>query len=102
MAPQTVPLQALTVAVQNAVKQVLAKHGAVDVGHLWVGFVAPDTIATQENALKVAQALGRTEAGGANVQASVAQLAAGPAGAEKGVIPPKPGHIIGLIYAPKT
>jgi hypothetical protein len=101
MAPQTVPLQALTVAVQNAVKQVLAQHGAVDVGHLWVGFVAPDTIATQENALKVAQALGRTEAGGANVQASVAQLSAG-VGTEKGVIPPKPGHIIGLIYAPKV
>jgi hypothetical protein len=101
MAPQTVPLQALTVAVQNAVKQVLAQHGAVDVGHLWVGFVAPDTLATQENALKVAQALGRTEAGGANVQASVAQLASG-VGTEKGVIPPKPGHIIGLIYAPKT
>jgi hypothetical protein len=100
MAPQTVPLQALTLAVQNAVKQVLAQHGAVDVGHLWVGFVAPDNIATQENALKVAQAISRTEAGGANVQASVAQLAAGPAGAEKGVIP-KPGHIIGLIYAPK-
>ena len=100
MAPQTVPLQALTVAVQNAVKQVLAQHGAVDVGHLWVGFVAPDTIATQENALKVAQALGRTEAGGANVQASIAQLSAG-VGAEKGVIPPK-GHIIGLIYAPKV
>ena len=99
MAPPTVPLQALTVAVQNAVKQVLSQHGAVDVGHLWVGFVAPDTIATQENALKLAQALSRTEAGGANVQASVAQLAAGP-GTEKGVIPPK-GHIIGLIYSPR-
>jgi hypothetical protein len=100
MAPPTVPLQALTVAVQNAVKQVLAKHGAVDVGHLWVGFVAPDTIATQENAIKLAQELGRTEAGGATVQASVAQLAAGPGGADKLPIPPK-GHIIGLIYSPR-
>jgi hypothetical protein len=100
MAPQTVPLQALTVAVQNAVKQVLAKHGAVDVGHLWVGFVAPDSIATEENALKLATELGRTEAGGIKVQASVAQLAAG-VGAEKGVVPPKAGHIIGLIYSPR-
>ena len=100
MAPPTVPLQALTVAVQNAVQKVLAQHGAVDVGHLWVGFVAPEALATQENALKVAQAVSRTEAGGVNVQASVAQLAAGVAGAEKGVIPPK-GHIIGLIYSPR-
>jgi hypothetical protein len=100
MAPQTVPLQALTVAVQNAVKQVLAKHGAVDVGHLWVGFVAPDAIATQENALKLATELGRTEAGGIKVQASVAQLAGGVGGAEGLPIPPK-GHIIGLIYSPR-
>jgi hypothetical protein len=100
MAPQTVPLQALTVAVQNAVKQVLAQHGAVDVGHLWVGFVAPDTIATQQNALLLAQELGRTEGGGVTVQASVAQLAAG-AGADKLPVPPK-GHIIGLIYSPKV
>jgi hypothetical protein len=98
MAPPTVPLQALTVAVQNAVQQVLAKHGAVSVDHLWVGFVAPDTIANQENALQVAQALGRG-AGGVTVQGSVAQLAAG-AGTEKGPIPPK-GHIIGLIYSPR-
>ena len=44
-----------------------------NVGHLWVGFLAPDAIATQENALKVAQEIGR-EAGGLAVTPSVAQL----------------------------
>ena len=100
MPPPTVPLKELTTAVQSAVQQVLAKHGAVDVAHLWVGFVAPDAIANQESALQVAQLLGK-EAGVA-VQPSVAQLsAAAPAAAgEKLPIPPK-GHIIGLIYSPR-
>jgi hypothetical protein len=103
MAPPKVPLQELGTAVQSAVQQVLAKHGAVDVGHLWVGFVAPDAIATQQNALIVAQEIAR-EAGGLAVQPSVAQLAAGPAAAATGpgapILPPK-GHLIGLIYQPK-
>ena len=100
MPPPTVPLKELTTAVQNAVKQVLAKHGAVDVGHLWVGFVAPDAIANQESALQVAQALGK--GAGVAVQPSVAQLSAtgAPAAAERLPIPPK-GHIIGLIYSPR-
>jgi hypothetical protein len=102
MAPPKVPLKDLGVAVQSAIEQVLAKHGAIDVGHLWVGFVAPDAIATQENALKVAQEIGR-EAGGLAVQASVAQLTAGPAAATGpgAPIPPPKGHLIGLIYQPK-
>jgi hypothetical protein len=102
MAPPKVPLQELGAAVQSAVQQTLAKHGAVDVGHLWIGFVAPDNIATQQNAQTLAQELGR-EAGGLTVQASVAQLTAGAAGqaaGEKIPLPPK-GHLIGLIYAPK-
>ncbi len=101
MPQPTVPIKELTTAVQSAVKQVLAKHGAVDVGHLWVGFVAPDAIATQESALQVAQALGK--GAGVTVQASVAQLSAtgaAPAAGEKLPIPPK-GHIIGLIYSPR-
>jgi hypothetical protein len=101
MAPPTVPLKELTTAVQSAVQQVLAKHGAVDVGHLWVGFVAPDAIANEANALQVAQALGKG-AGGLAVTPSVAQLSAtgAPAAGEKLPIPPK-GHIIGLIYSPR-
>jgi hypothetical protein len=104
MAPPKVPLQELGTAVQSAVQQVLAKHGAVDVGHLWVGFVAPDAIANEANALKVAQEIAR-EAGGLSVQPSVAQLSAGPAaatgtGGGAPILPPK-GHLIGLIYSPK-
>lgn len=99
MPPPTVPIKELTTAVQSAVKQVLAKHGAVDVGHLWVGFVAPDAIATQDSALQVAQALGK--GAGVAVQPSVAQLSATGAPAAGGLpIPPK-GHIIGLIYSPR-
>jgi hypothetical protein len=101
MPPPTVPLKELTTAVQNAVQQVLAKHGAVKVDHLWVGFVAPDAIATQENALHLAQVLGKDA--GVAVQPSVAQLSAAgaPAAAgEKLAIPPK-GHIIGLVYSPR-
>ena len=105
MAPPKVPLKELGAAVQNAVQQTLAKHGALGVDHLWVGFVAPDAIANQENAQKLAQELGR-EAGGLAVTPSVAQLTAGPAAAATGtgtgapILPPK-GHLIGLIYSPK-
>jgi hypothetical protein len=101
MPPPTVPLKELTTAVQSAVQQVLAKHGAVDVGHLWVGFVAPDAIANEANALQVAQALGK--GAGVAVQPSVAQLAAtGAAPAAAGALPiPPKGHIIGLIYSPR-
>jgi hypothetical protein len=99
MPPPTVPIKELTTAVQSAVQQVLAKHGAVDVGHLWVGFVAPDAIANQESALQVAQVLGK--GAGVAVLPSVAQLSATGAPAAGALpIPPK-GHIIGLIYSPR-
>jgi hypothetical protein len=98
MPQPTVPLKELTTAVQSAVQQVLAKHGALGVDHLWVGFVAPDAIANQDSALQVAQVLGK--GAGVAVQASVAQLSAGAGGGEKLPIPPK-GHIIGLIYSPR-
>ena len=58
--PPTVPLNELAVAVQNAVQQVLGKHGAVPIEKLWVGFVASETIANpQEVAGKLATTLGR-------------------------------------------
>jgi hypothetical protein len=53
-----VPLGELQVAVQNAVEQALGKKGAVPIDKLWVGFVAPDNIATQELANEVAVKLG--------------------------------------------
>ena len=101
MSSPHVPLNELAVAVQNAVEQVLAKHGAVSVDKLWVGFVAPDNIATQENAAILAAQIGREA--GVQAQASVAQQLAAPAGsAAHEAHAVKPGHIIGLVYAPKT
>ena len=94
-----IKLDQLAAAVQNAVQQTLAKHGAVSIDHLWVGFVAPDAIANLENANKVATSLAR-ETGAAGAAGSVAQLAAGGVGAAES-LPTKPGHLIGLIYKPQ-
>lgn len=98
MPDRPVPLTELAAAVQNAVQQVLAKHGAVPIEKLWVGFVAPENIATEANASKIAAQLGKEA--GVNVQASVASIAQTgeqQAGAALG----KPGHIIGLVYSPR-
>jgi hypothetical protein len=56
--PKPVPLGELEVAVQSAVEQVLGKKGAVPIGQLWVGFVAPENIATQQLANEVAAKVG--------------------------------------------
>jgi hypothetical protein len=95
-----VPIKELSVAVQNAVQRVLAQHGAVSVDKLWVGFVAPDNLATPDIANKVASELGKEA--GVHVQASVAQLSAAAAekpGAHEAAA--RPGHIIGLVFSPK-
>lgn len=98
MAPSRVPLNELAVAVQNAVEQTLAKHGAVPIDKLWVGFVAPDKIATVESASTIAGIL-QKEAG-VHGQPSVGQLAGGAVGeAKEGLLPHH--KIIGLIYQPK-
>jgi hypothetical protein len=97
MANPTVPINELASAVQNAVQQVLAQHGAVPVEKLWVGFVAPESIATQDNASKVAALLGKEA--GVHVQGSVGQLSAAPAAAGAAAV--RPGHIIGLVFSPK-
>jgi hypothetical protein len=98
----TVPINELATAVQNAVQQVLAQHGGVSVDKLWVGFVAPDNLATQDNASKVAALLGKEA--GVQVQGSVAQLSAA-ATADKsaaaGASALGPGHIIGLVFSRK-
>jgi hypothetical protein len=95
--PEHVPLNQLAVAVQDAVKRVLAKHGAVPIDQLWVGFVAPDTVANLESANKVAAELGKEA--GVRVQGSIGQVGAG-VQQEKGAAA-KPGHIIGLVFSPK-
>jgi L-alanine-DL-glutamate epimerase-like enolase superfamily enzyme len=97
-----VPLNQLVSAVESAVEQVLGKHGAVPVDKLWVGFVAPENLATQENAAKLATALGREA--GVNAQPSVAQLSTtgAVAGQAHEAHAAKAGHIIGIVYAPKA
>lgn len=98
MSTPHVPLNELAAAVQNAVQQTLAKHGAVPIEKLWVGFVAPDKVATPESAQAVANVLAK--AGGVAAQASVGQLGGAAVGAvQEHVVPHR---IIGLIYEPKS
>jgi hypothetical protein len=102
MAPH-LQLNELAAAVQSAVEQVLGKHGAVPIDKIWVGFVAPDNLATAEIAGKIANTIGRE--GGVTAQGSVATLAAqvaAPASKEAQKLPPLPGHITGLIYSPRA
>jgi hypothetical protein len=91
-------LDQLSSAVQSAVEQALAKHGAVSIDKLWFGFVAPDAVATQENANKIAASLGKI--GGVQGAGSVAQISAAAGTHTEGLT--KPGHIIGIVYVPKA
>ncbi len=95
MSSHSVPLNELNVAVQNAVKQALGKHGG-PIGQIWVGFVAPENVATEEAVGKVAAELSKGASG--KVQASVQALeSTGAAGAGPTLVRPR---IIGLIYDP--
>ena len=98
MSTPPIQLENLAVAVQNAVQQVLAQHGAVSVDKIWVGFVAPENLATIQNANNVATVLAKD--GGVQAVGSVGQLSAGAGGAQAGIIKP-PGHIMGIVYASK-
>ena len=99
--PQHLPLNELAAAVQSAVEQVLGKHGAVPIDKLWVGFVAPENIATSEIAAKLAATLGREA--GVTATGSIGTIA-GPIAHEtaKPPLPHGPGHILGLVYHPKV
>jgi hypothetical protein len=90
--PNYVPLGDLQVAVQNAVEQVLGKKGAVAIDKLWVGFVAPDDIATQQLANEIASKIG-----GPGAVGSVAAVAPAAAGAVHTQAVPKL-HICGYIH----
>ena len=105
--PPHLQLNELAAAVQSAVEQVLGKHGAVPIDKIWVGFVAPENLATAEIASKIANTIGRE--GGVTAQGSIgtlgAQVAAGqpaPASKEAQALPHLPGHILGLIYQPRV
>jgi hypothetical protein len=93
-----VPLNELAAAVESAVQQTLAKHGAVSIDKLWIGFVAPDAIANEQAAQELTTVLARE--GGGRAQPSVAQLGGAAGGAEKALATPH--RIIGLIYEPKV
>jgi len=101
--PPHLQLNELAAAVQSAVEQVLGKHGAVPIDKIWVGFVAPENLATAEIASKIANTIGRE--GGVTAQGSVATLSAqvaAPASKEAQALPHLPGHILGLIYQPRV
>ena len=91
--PKYVPLGELEVAVQSAVEQILGKKGAVPIDKLWVGFVAPDNLATQQLANEIA-----TRVGGPGAVGSVAALAPAAAGGTEAV---KNIHILGYIHKPQ-
>ena len=99
MSSHPIPLNELTAAVQKAVEQAVAKHGAVSIDKLWFGFVAPENLATQQIANEVAAKIGREA--GVPAQGIVAQPIAHAAGAAEPKAVQGPGHIIGLVYAPK-
>ena len=101
--PKTVPLNEVAVAVQNAVQQALGKAGAVPIGELWVGFVAPENIGNeQELAGKLAATLGRE--GGVQATASIGEIgrtaSAGAGAATQAALPRT--KILGLIFKPPT
>ena len=92
----TVPLNELAVAVQNAVEQALGKAGKVPIGELWVGFVAPENLGNQQElAGKVATTLGRE--GGVHATGSIGELGAAAAGAAASIPRIK---ILGLVFKP--
>lgn len=93
--PKHVPLGELEVAVQSAVEQVLGKKGAVPIDKLWVGFVAPESIATQQLANEVAAKIGGPGAVGS--VGTIAPQAAAGVHTEALVRT----HILGYIHKPQ-
>jgi hypothetical protein len=93
--PKPVPLGELEVAVQSAVEQVLGKKGAVPIGQLWVGFVAPENIATQQLANEVAAKIG----GPGAVGSIGSVVSAGGGGARTEALVNL--HICGYIHKPQ-
>lgn len=89
--PKFVPLNELEVAVQSAVEQALGKAGAVPIDKLWVGFVAPENIATQQLANEIA-----TKVGGPGAVGSVGSVGQQTGGGHKDAI--QNVRIIGYIH----
>jgi len=96
MGQHQIPLNEVETAVQSAVQNVLSKHNIGDINKLWIGFVAPENVATSV-ANEVAAALGKGAAGKVTVSVATAEAAAGQEAAHA---LPHPVKIIGLIYDP--
>jgi len=93
-----VPLNELSAAVQSAVEKVLGKQRPVPIGKIFVGFEAPENLASQANANAIAAQFGKeahVTTQGAVTQVVAPAPAAG--GAEALIRPPK---FIGLQYQP--
>jgi hypothetical protein len=98
--PKRIAIGELSAAIKSAVEQVLEKKGALGVEKIWVGFVAPEAIATLENAEKVAAVIAKESH--ASVTPSVAQIAESGGGAPAARGAPRPVRIIGLIHDPNV
>jgi predicted hydrolase (HD superfamily) len=102
MSTRPVPLHDLAILVENAVQQVIEKHGGGPIEKLWFGFVAPEALATEAIAAEVVKAMGH-QTGGQLTPAVATQGLAAPSvqGALHTEALVRPGHIIGLVYQPK-
>lgn len=96
MSTKPVLLHDLAVLVENAVQQVIEKHGGGPIEKIWVGFVAPETLATPDVAAKVAHAI--SQHGGLQGTPSIATPVVAPATGVQTQALVRPGHIIGLVY----
>ena len=99
MSTRPVLLNELAVLVENAVQQVIEKHGGGPIEKIWVGFVAPEALATEATAATVAKAIGQQT--GVQVTPAVATQGIQAAGGVHTEALVKPGHIVGLVYQAK-
>jgi hypothetical protein len=96
--PKPVPLGELEAAVKNAVQQALGKAGAVPIDQLWVGFVAPEKIATQQLANEIASIVGGPGSIGSIGSVGGSVAGAVQTGAHKEAVPNL--RILGYIHKP--
>jgi hypothetical protein len=99
MSTRPVPLNDLAILVENAVQQIIEKHGGGPIEKIWVGFVAPENLATPAIAAEVAHSIG-SHTGVHVTPAMATEAVSHPAGAHTEALV-RPGHIIGLVYQPK-
>lgn len=99
MSTRPVLLQDLAALVENAVQQVIEKHGGGPIEKIWVGFVAPDILATNAVAAEVARSI--SQHGGMQGTPAIATLPQAPHTGVQTEALVHPGHIVGLVYQPR-